>query len=357
MFKRYDNKTELQKYFVYLEILIQKENIGVRTDINNECEDIIKNILNLTYDLQLKNVNEEKINYPAIDLADEKNNICYQITSNITNCKINDTIAKFEKYELNKKYGTVNILFLKTEQKSKSLKNSHKENSNYKILFLSDLIKAILETNKIEEVLNYLREEVGIKMIQKSKRLVSYNEVPMLDICNDTDIYIYDFDDFSPGNLMYNFYGNCFSFSEKLAESQNFRLEFEIRNSGKIPINNICIYNLSVSSNIHEVFSDVYTIAPICEYSKYIDIDNLISPNKILKLNLIFENNYDEDDDVDELFIAFYLDIVSDYSTYKNTIQVEIFCNKTDNSEELIAGRYKIDAIKFGSQVYNNSSD
>lgn len=350
MFKSSDIRAELNKYFIYLEMLIKNENVEGRNDINKECEDIIKSILNVIYDLELKNVNEERINYPAIDLADVKRNICYQITSNLSKNKISDTIQKFKKYGLNKKYSTVNFLFLKAEQKNKFVKDGCNNDTYYNILFLSDLIKDIIASNKKEEVLNYLREEVGIKMIAKSKKLVSYDEIPMIDIYNNKEINIFSYNSYSSKDLMHNFYGNCFNFLDNTEGIQSFRLELEIENCGKIPINNICIDNLSISYNIGEVDWDEYTVATICEYTKSKEINNLINPNKSSKLNLIFEDSY-ENEVGDEIIIEFSFIIVSEYSIFKNKMWFQVFCSRNEDSEETIVGKYKIDAIKIRNQV------
>jgi hypothetical protein len=50
-------------------------------DINNLNEDITAKLLNLAYDWDLKNLNEEKKNYPAIDLGDRSKQIGVSVTA------------------------------------------------------------------------------------------------------------------------------------------------------------------------------------------------------------------------------------------------------------------------------------
>jgi hypothetical protein len=50
-------------------------------DINNLNEDITTKLLNLAYDWDLKNLNEEKKNYPAIDLGDKSKQIGVSVTA------------------------------------------------------------------------------------------------------------------------------------------------------------------------------------------------------------------------------------------------------------------------------------
>jgi hypothetical protein len=350
MFKSRDIKTQLKKYFTYLGILIEEENLEGRTDINNECEDIFKEILNIIYDLNLENMNEVKINYPAIDLGDEKNKVCYQITSNVSKKKIDETIKKFDDHKLYRKFDEINILFLKTDQR-KHYQNSYNGHLNFKILFLSDLLKYISESGKEEKVLSYLKEEVGMNMIEKNKNLYKFEQMPMLDICNDRELTIFDYDGCLNDDVMFNFYGNSINFiNDDNREDGGLRLELDIINSGEIPINDICIDNFSISYNTKEIDWDSYFVEPVCEYSEYKDINNLFNPKQLSKLNIIFQNN--NDDKVrSDLIIELALDIFSDYSKIKNTMQFRIFCGATESLEETIIGKYKIIAIKVNNQV------
>ena len=50
-------------------------------DINIVAEDFFPGLLNLIYGYELKNVNYLEKNSPAIDLADHKNRIAVQVTS------------------------------------------------------------------------------------------------------------------------------------------------------------------------------------------------------------------------------------------------------------------------------------
>lgn len=50
-------------------------------------------LLNLTYDYELENLNREKMNYPGIDLGDRYNRVAVQITSESDREKIEKTIS------------------------------------------------------------------------------------------------------------------------------------------------------------------------------------------------------------------------------------------------------------------------
>ncbi|HEY5534424.1 MAG TPA: SMEK domain-containing protein [Ignavibacteria bacterium] len=61
-------------------------------DLTKICEDFFKEVLNYTYNYSLINLNSARLNNPGIDLGDETNGIAYQITSQKTTAKINQTL-------------------------------------------------------------------------------------------------------------------------------------------------------------------------------------------------------------------------------------------------------------------------
>ena len=86
---------EMVKYFNELQHNIENLNSISLYDINKIYEDVFAKILNVTFNWKLKNANEYTKNYPAIDLYDDTNKIVIQITSNLDNKKLKDTVEKF----------------------------------------------------------------------------------------------------------------------------------------------------------------------------------------------------------------------------------------------------------------------
>ncbi len=87
-------------------------------DINIHSENFYLPVLNQIFDLNLENLNKSvRKNYPSIDLADFKSRVAFQITATSTTAKIKDTIEKFKKYKLYKKFGTL-FIYIITEKKS-----------------------------------------------------------------------------------------------------------------------------------------------------------------------------------------------------------------------------------------------
>ncbi|WP_153063498.1 SMEK domain-containing protein [Lysinibacillus mangiferihumi] len=58
------------------------------TDINKSTEDFYAGLLSLIYEINLLNMNETKVNHPAINLGDIESQICYQVTSTSERAKI-----------------------------------------------------------------------------------------------------------------------------------------------------------------------------------------------------------------------------------------------------------------------------
>lgn len=85
--------------------------------INIHAESFLIPVLNEVFGLQLENLNAtQRKNFPAIDLADFKNRVAFQITSTSTFEKIKSTLETFTRYELHKQFDVLYIYIL-TEKK------------------------------------------------------------------------------------------------------------------------------------------------------------------------------------------------------------------------------------------------
>ena len=79
-------------------------------DINVGAENFFCQLLNLGYELDLINLNQIKPNYPAIDLGDKTQRVCFQITSTNTSAKLNHTLDQFTRHGLDADYN--HLIFL-----------------------------------------------------------------------------------------------------------------------------------------------------------------------------------------------------------------------------------------------------
>lgn len=85
--------------------------------INIHAESFLVPVLNEVFGLQLENLNStQQKNFPAIDLADFKNRVAFQITSTSSFEKIKSTLETFAKHELHKQFDVLYIYIL-TEKK------------------------------------------------------------------------------------------------------------------------------------------------------------------------------------------------------------------------------------------------
>ena len=113
-------------------------------DINKICEDLFCGLFKELYDYKgLRNLNEdEKLNYPGIDLADDGERIAIQVTSDRTIDKVKDSIEKFIKYDLHKKYDRL-ILYVLIKKQGSYTQSSIDRSCNGEVSF--DGAKDILD--------------------------------------------------------------------------------------------------------------------------------------------------------------------------------------------------------------------
>lgn len=89
------------------------------TDIHVHLEDFYRNIINITLDLNLNNLNQERKNSPGLDLGDEVEGIAFQITGTKSSKKINKTLEKASSQA--SKFPRIKILTLQNKQGSYSI--------------------------------------------------------------------------------------------------------------------------------------------------------------------------------------------------------------------------------------------
>ncbi|GAA0093329.1 hypothetical protein UT300009_33590 [Paraclostridium bifermentans] len=138
-------------------------------DINTYCENLFCELLNIVYDLDLENLNNNYYNFPAIDLGDYNRKICFQVTSTNDIKKIRYTVDKFKENELDKYFDSLYIFILGVKRNYKSNIDGQPNlvfNIQKNIIDIGDLSIYInkLEEDKINEILNYLRNKVDINI-------------------------------------------------------------------------------------------------------------------------------------------------------------------------------------------------
>ena len=102
---RIDFLNKITSYAARFVLEVEGFNAANKYDINIHAENFLIPVLNETFGLALENLNStQKKNFPAIDLADFKNRVAFQITATSGFSKIEATLTKFFSHELHKHF-------------------------------------------------------------------------------------------------------------------------------------------------------------------------------------------------------------------------------------------------------------
>jgi len=116
---RIDYLNKINTYAARFVLEVEGFNASNQYHINIHAESFIIPVLNETFGLNLENLNStQKKNYPAIDLADFKNRVAFQVTATSDLSKIEDTIKKFFKHDLHKSFDVL-YFYIITHKKQK----------------------------------------------------------------------------------------------------------------------------------------------------------------------------------------------------------------------------------------------
>jgi len=133
-------------------------------DLTKFSEDFFKDLINIIYDLTLKNLNNERNNNPGLDLGDKVKKQAFQITSTKTSQKIKQTLETITA-EQKTLYNEIKIFIIGTKQTSYSvdqkLLGDVGFNLDTDIIDLDTLLKDIivLETSKLDEIFLLFKRE------------------------------------------------------------------------------------------------------------------------------------------------------------------------------------------------------
>lgn len=174
MIKSQKNLEEINKYFSILAHYIEHQNSSGYFDINRYCEDFFCDLLNKIYDLELDNLNKIQVNFPAVDLGDYREGVCFQVTSTSARKKIVETVEKFIENKLFEDFNELNVLILGSKKNYKKgnidTNGAIEFDLGSNVIDLKDLAKEIanLRNKRIQEVLDYLKENVDLEARQPS---------------------------------------------------------------------------------------------------------------------------------------------------------------------------------------------
>jgi len=190
MLTRTQKADQIFNLFAYFSITITMKNSVGMTDDNKIAEPVFIELLNKVYGYSLRDVNIDKSNHVAIDAADDNLGIAVQITSDRSKKKKDDTIAKLESHQLNKKYKHIIFLLLSDRDTSKTYE---KEGYKIEIITLTDLAKSIYNKppKEFEELFNYCMNELGsYNFIQNAGIVFKQTQYSMIDLQADISSFM-----------------------------------------------------------------------------------------------------------------------------------------------------------------------
>jgi|GEM_PF-2848862 len=148
---------------------LKGENLAGYFDVNKLSEDFFCVILNKTYGLNLVNINKTgKLNFKAIDLADEDSGTTYQITSENSRKKIKKNLEGYEDDKRYEKYPHLRFLILDGTKPSNISDLKRNKGFNFDpgtdVICMKELLLAIelLEDQIVNEILDYLTEQMPL---------------------------------------------------------------------------------------------------------------------------------------------------------------------------------------------------
>ncbi|WP_294959780.1 SMEK domain-containing protein [uncultured Flavobacterium sp.] len=178
--KQQEEIKEIEKYIKSWLLEIDFSQALCFTDINKVSEGVCCKLLNLIYGFNLKDLGEEKRDFPAVDLGDDGSfKISFQITSDTTLDKIRQSLETFKRHKLHERFtGGIKFLILNGLRKRKTLIKGHEDifDMGRDVLYLSDLIKEISsiywrEPDRFLEIKKFLRTEFG-ETIKREEALI-----------------------------------------------------------------------------------------------------------------------------------------------------------------------------------------
>ncbi|MCW3793786.1 SMEK domain-containing protein [Paenibacillus sp. LS1] len=149
----------------WLKNYVELNNVNNLTDINKYCEDFLVPILNRTYGLRLVNLNQIKVNFPAVDLGDYDSRICYQVSSTVDVKKIEETLNTYDINGLYSSFDEIYLFMLGTRKKYRKELQYDTFPFDYKrnIKDFTDLSRDILskEIDELKEIVDLLEFEMS----------------------------------------------------------------------------------------------------------------------------------------------------------------------------------------------------
>lgn len=136
-------------------------------DLNIDCENFYRDLLNLLYGLKLENSNFTKTNQDTFDLHDKAARLVYQVTSSVSREKVNKTINQFQK-KYATDYDELYMLFLKRKDLLETPK--HKKITAFTSDFGFSVDQHLLDNSDIIKKFDNLSIDKKLKVYELVKK-------------------------------------------------------------------------------------------------------------------------------------------------------------------------------------------
>lgn len=151
-----DQIKQISRYLDEWISLVESHNSNSYFDINKDSENLSRQLLNIIFNLKLKNLNDSKPNFPHIDLGDHSKKIAFSVTSRIDFKKFKtDSIGFTKKHKATFPCG---IKFFILKKTADSLKTTLQKNT-YKPYPDFDIENDIVSIKEIKQFLPSLSHE------------------------------------------------------------------------------------------------------------------------------------------------------------------------------------------------------
>lgn len=182
---RIDFTNKINTYAARFVLEVEGFNATSQYHINIHAESFLIPVLNETFGLELENINTtQKKNFPAIDLADFKNRVAFQVTATADLEKIKGTLETFFRHKLNEQFDVLYIYIIthkKEKYKPSKLGELIPDNFSFDIdehiLDKDDLLKkinGISSTPKLQAISKIYEHEFSDVQIQtRQQKFVS----------------------------------------------------------------------------------------------------------------------------------------------------------------------------------------
>lgn len=238
-------ENDLKKVLGLLAVWIERiraNNAILLFDINKIAESFCLKLLNLVYGLELKDLNQEKANFPGLDLGDKENSkVAYQITSRTDTAKVISTLRTVVKKKYEQSFtGGIRFLIL-----------SHGE----KIKFPKIKPETILSTFKADSDIIYIDE-----VYNEIKRIFDSDDILFLKIKKlvESDISVDDLSSNAEANT--GLTALVEELNRKIEQlQQEHKVDFKLNNQSSFT-KDLSLPNVPVISNRVSCLKDITDI-------------------------------------------------------------------------------------------------